>query len=137
MKEFAMKPFLISVLLFLTLVGCSVKVNHVPRRDFLVEHMPPMLAMEKQSDKVRDKLKLYLSLNALGIEGMRKIKEHLDVYYIYYLNANVLLGRGNTRLFLYYIALATQELDSMMDLLDEGFPPDYLFPGKEDEEISL
>ncbi len=137
MKEFAMKPFLISVLLFFTLVGCSVKVNHVPRRDFLVDHMRPMLAMEKQLDRIRDTLKLYLSLNALGKKEMRKIKEHLDVYYIYYLNANVQLGRGNAQLFLHYIGLATQELNSMMDLLDEGFLPDYLLPGKEDEKTSL
>jgi hypothetical protein len=56
---------------------------------------------------------MLLSLGGLSKDNAEDLKAHYDVYYVYYLAANVSLARGHMESYLAHVKLAAGELDLM------------------------
>ncbi len=89
------------VLLVSSLVACS-QIAPIPR-DELAANLAPILKIEKRTDQIKYYTEMLLYL----------LKAHYDVYYVYYLAANVSLARGSMESYLANVKLAEKEIDLM------------------------
>jgi hypothetical protein len=89
-------------------------------RDQLAANLAPLLKIERRADQVKYYTLLLDKVGGLGEEGAQALKNHHDVYYVYYLAANMHLARGNLDSYRVHVKLAEKELDSMEGILKES-----------------
>ncbi len=99
------------VLLVSSLVACS-QIAPIPR-DELAANLAPILKIEKRSDQIKYYTEMLLYLGGLSQDKAEDLKAHYDVYYVYYLAANVSLARGSMESYLANVKLAEKEIDLM------------------------
>lgn len=107
----------LTLLLTAVLAGCA-QVAPIPR-DELAANLTPILKLERRSDQVKYYTQMLNTLGGLSEEKAADLKAHYDVYYVYYLAANVHLARGNMESYLAHVKLAGKELDFMEALVKE------------------
>ena len=69
--------------------------------------------------------KMLGSLGGLSQGKSKELKQHLDVYYVYYLASNVQLARGDMVAYEAHVQLAEKELDVMEKILKDGLDKDF------------
>jgi hypothetical protein len=106
--------------LALGLTACS-QMTQPLSRDELAANLAPLLKIERRADQVKYYSLLLTNLGGIGAESVAIIKNHHDIYFVYYLAANLNLARGNIDSYLVHVRLAEKELDSMELILKEGF----------------
>ncbi len=119
----------VSLVLAMGLAACSQVLLKPISRDQLVDNIAPILKMEKRLDQVMYYTKMLGSLGGLSQGKSSELKNHLDIYYVYYLASNVQLAKGNMISYQAHLKLAENELDVMESILKDGldndFAPDY------------
>ncbi len=117
----------LSLVLAMGMAACSqVQVEPISR-DQLVDHIAPILKMEKRLDQVMYYAKMLGSLGGLSQGKSSELKTHLDIYYVYYLASNVQLAKGNMTSYQAHLELAEKELDVMESILKDGLDKDFEF----------
>jgi len=58
--------------------------------------------------------------SSIGEDGVDQIRVHGDIYFVYYLAANVALANGEMEDFEEYLEMADDELDRMLEIVDEA-----------------
>jgi hypothetical protein len=106
--------------LALGLTACSQAIQPLSR-DEVAANLAPLLKIERRADQVKYYSLLLTNLGGIGADSVAIIKKHHDIYFVYYLAANLNLARGNIDSYLVHVRLAEKELDSMESILKEGF----------------
>jgi len=117
----------LSLVLAMGLAACSQVQMEPISRDQLVDHIAPILKMEKRIDQVMYYTKMLGSLGRLSHGKSTELKSHLDIYYVYYLGSNVQLAKGNMVSYQEHLKLAEKELDVMESILKDGLDEDFEF----------
>ncbi len=117
----------LSLVLAMGLAACSQVQMEPISRDQLVDHIAPILKMEKRLDQVMYYTKMLGSLGTLSHGKSTELKSHLDIYYVYYLGSNVQLAKGNMVSYQAHLKLAEKELDVMESILKDGLDKDFEF----------
>lgn len=99
------------------LVACS-QVNPISR-DQLAENLAPILRMERRVDQVKYYTQMLAYLGGISSEKTEDLKAHHDIYYVYYVAANVQLARGDMESYLAHVSQAERELDLMEAILKD------------------
>jgi len=122
-----MKYSFIAVLAALALAGsaCSQMqiepISQIPiSRDKLVQKLNPILKLEKRLDQIMYYTRVLGSLGGMSQDKSTELKEHLNIYYPYYLASNVQLAKGNIVSYEAHLKLANEELDAMEAIIKEG-----------------
>ena len=116
----------LSLILTVGAAGCSYIQPIQPiSRDQLAQHIDPILKMERRLDQVMYYTKMLGSLGGLSQGKSKELKQHLDVYYVYYLASNVQLARGDMVAYQAHVELAEKELDVMEKILKDGLDKDF------------
>lgn len=89
-------------------------------RDQLAANLAPLLKIERRADRVKYYTLLLDKIGGIGEQGAQALKDYHDVYYVYYLAANMHLARGNLDAYRAHVKLAEKELDSMEGILKES-----------------
>jgi len=117
----------LSLVLAMGLAACS-QVQVAPiSRDQLVNSIAPILKMEQRLDQVMYYTKMLGSLGGLSQGKSKELKNHLDIYYVYYLASNIQLAKGNMESFTAHLKLAEKELDVMESIVKDGLDKDFEF----------
>ncbi len=103
--------FLISLCLMLGAAACS-QLTPISR-DQLVENLGPMLRLEKRADQVKYYTQMLVLVGKIDEGKFQDLKAHHDVYFTYYLAANVALAGGNMESYRVHLKLAEKEMNSM------------------------
>ncbi len=122
----------LSLVLAMGLAACSQVQMEPISRDQLVDHIAPILKMEKRLDQVMYYTKMLGSLGGLSQGKSTELKGHLDIYYVYYLASNVQLAKGNMLSYQAHLKLAEKELDVMESILKDGLDKDFEFDYSKD-----
>ncbi len=109
-----------TILLAIGLMGCAQVASQPLPPDQLAANLAPLLKVEKRADQVRYYALLLDNLGGIGEENAAAIKQHHDIYYVYYLAANFNLARGHIDSYLVHVKLAGKELDFMEAILKES-----------------
>jgi hypothetical protein len=107
-------------MLSLAMVGCAQIGPQPIGRDQLAANLAPLLKIERRADQVKYYSLLLDKVGALGEAGASALKNHYDVYYVYYLAANMHLARANIDTYQAHVKLAEKELDAMEGILKES-----------------
>jgi len=113
----------LSLMLVLALSACA-SMQPISR-DRLAQNIDPILNMEKRLDQVMYYTKMLGSVGGLTQVKSKELKQHLDVYYVYYLASNVQLAKGDMEAYQAHVVLAERELDVMEKILKEGLDKDF------------
>jgi len=125
----------LSLVLAMGLAACLQVQMEPISRDQLVDHIAPILKMEKRIDQVMYYTKMLGSLGRLSHGKSTELKSHLDIYYVYYLGSNVQLAKGNMVSYQAHLKLAEKELDVMESILKDGLDEDFEFDYRGDGNI--
>jgi hypothetical protein len=79
----------------------------------LAQNLGPILKIEKRLDQVKYYSQMLGNLGGMNDERADDLKAHHDIYYVYYVAANVQLARGDMEAYVAHVKLAEQELDFM------------------------
>jgi hypothetical protein len=120
-----MKTMKLALSLILTLGLAACSSMQPISRDQLAQNIDPILKMEKRLDQVMYYTKMLGSMGGLTQVKSKELKQHLDVYYVYYLASNVQLAKGDMDAFQAHVALAERELDVMEKILKDGLDKDF------------
>ncbi|MGH7847358.1 MAG: hypothetical protein ACREQW_19600 [Candidatus Binatia bacterium] len=102
------------------LAACAQVGPQPIARDQLAANLAPLLKVERRAEQVKYYTLLLDKIGGIGEEGAQALKNHHDVYYVYYLAANMHLARGNLGAYRAHVKLAENELDSMEGILKES-----------------
>lgn len=118
-EAYVMKPICLVFWLVLAsgLVACS-QMNPISR-DQLAENLHPILKIENRVDRLQYYTQMLDKLGAINKENVDALKTHHDIYYVYYVAANVQLARGNMESYMAHVKLAEKELDLMEAMLKD------------------
>ena len=119
-----MSKLALSLMLALGLTACAPMQQPISR-DQLAQHIDPILNMERRLDQVMYYTKMLGSMGGLTQGKSKELKQHLDVYYVYYLASNVQLAKGDMEAYRAHVALAERELDVMEKILRDGLDKDF------------
>lgn len=119
-----MSKLALSLMLALGLTACAPLQQPISR-DQLAQHIDPILNMERRLDQVMYYTKMLGSMGGLTQGKSKELKQHLDVYYVYYLASNVQLAKGDMEAYHAHVALAERELDVMEKILRDGLDKDF------------
>ena len=109
----------LALLLATGLMACAQVASQPLPPDQLAANLAPLLKIEKRAEQVKYYALLLDNLGGIGEANAAAIKQHHDVYYVYYLAANFHLARGRIDSYLVHVSLAGKELDSMEAILKE------------------
>lgn len=125
------------------LAACS-QIALIPR-DQLAMNLAPILEIENRVSQISSSSQMLGLIGAISEEQADKLKTHSDVYYVYYLAANVDLAQGDIDSYRAHLELAQRELDEMEATLKasladaEKSPPPFRYSsginGKSSPEI--
>ncbi len=98
-------------------------------RAILIEHLAPVLQLEKRASSIEYQLQFMQYLEPLSEKFKEAIKAHRDIYYPYYMLANVYLASGQIVQYMEAVRLAENELTALEALINnqnEAPPSQYL-----------
>ncbi|HWP59023.1 MAG TPA: hypothetical protein VNL14_14115 [Candidatus Acidoferrales bacterium] len=101
------------------LFGCTQLGPQPITREELAANLGPLLRIERRAEQVKYYSVLLNGAGGIGEREAQALKDHYDIYYVYYLAANTNLGRGHLDAYRAHIKLAEKELDSMEAILKE------------------
>jgi len=99
------------------LAACS-QIKPIAPED-LARNLGPILKIEKRLDQVKYYSKMLGNLGEMKGENADDLKAHHDIYYVYYVAANVQLARGDMEAYLAHVKLAERELDLMESIVKD------------------
>ncbi len=108
---------LIGLALALIFAGCAP--SYISRQT-VVDNIAPVLDLEKRVDRISQETKYQVRLGILSREGLKVLKGLLDIYYVYYLAANVSLAKGDIGSYQEFILMAAEEVKQMETLIGGG-----------------
>lgn len=115
-----MKSISLAYILLLGIVsGACSQATPIPRTQ-LAQHLEPILSIEKRVDHLKYYTDMLTKLGQINDENTDALKAHHDVYYVYYVAANVQLAGGNVQSYLAHVKLAESELDKMEAILKDN-----------------
>lgn len=111
----------IHLLLPLVLAGGLAACSQIQpiSRDQMAANLNPVLKLENRIDQVKYYTKMLTSVGGISDEKGEELKAHHDIYYVYYLTANVQLARGDMESYQAYVEAAKGELDMMEEILKD------------------
>ncbi|MFQ5902097.1 MAG: hypothetical protein ACE5JO_00235 [Candidatus Binatia bacterium] len=111
----------IHLLLPLVLAGWLAACSQIQpiSRDQMAANIDPILKLENRIGQVKYYTKMLISVGGISDEKGDELKAHHDIYYVYYLTANVQLARGNMESYVAYVKAAESELDLMEAILKD------------------
>ena len=109
--------FALSLVLASGFAACS-QIDPIPRNQ-LATNLAPILDIEKRLDRARYYAQIIGSLGGISDEKSEELKEHYDIYYVYYLASNVHLAKGELEYYLAHVKLAERELDAIEAIFNE------------------
>lgn len=99
------------------LAACSQMKPIAP--EDLAQNLGPILKIEKRLDQVKYYSQMLGKLGGMDDEKADDLKAHHDIYYVYYVAANVQLAKGDMEAYLAHIKLAERELDFMETIVKD------------------
>ena len=102
----------ISAVLLLSLAAACAQANP-PSRDQVAENLTPMLTLEQRVDRLKYYAQWLVRIKGIDEARIVELKARHDVYFVYYLAANVDLASGNLTSYHANVKRAENELDSM------------------------
>ena len=114
-----------AILLILALLLAPLLPACIPPiidRAILVEHLAPILQLEKRVSSIEYQLQFLEYLEPLSEKIREAIKTHRDIYYPYYMAANFYLASGQVGKYEEAVRSAEVELDAMDELI-QGISP--------------
>ncbi|MFQ5684630.1 MAG: hypothetical protein ACE5HC_15330 [Candidatus Binatia bacterium] len=113
----------ISAILSLVLVGGVVACSQVKpiSPGEMAQNLTPILKIESRVDQVKYYTQMLAQMGGMNSESAEALKAHHDIYYVYYVAANVQLARGNMQSYLAHVHLAERELDLMEAILKDNY----------------
>jgi hypothetical protein len=115
----ALAGTVVTLLVAVGLMACAQVASQPLPPDQLAANLAPLLKIEKRAEQVKYYALLLDNLGGIGEANAAAIKQHHDIYYVYYLAANFNLARGHIDSYLLHVRLAGKELDSMEAILKE------------------
>ncbi len=111
----------IHMLLSLVLAGGLAACSQMQpiSRDQMAANIDPILKLENRVGQVKYYTKMLISVGGISDKKEDELKEHHDVYYVYYLTANVHLAGGDMESYQAYVEAAESELDLMEAILKD------------------
>lgn len=100
------------------IVPSCLDLNLVDRED-VVKSLGPLLVLERRNSVLKERFMLLTAAGLLEEEGIGKVRTHNDVYFVYYVAANVSLARGDFEDYFLKVQYARTELDSIEQILGE------------------
>jgi len=103
------------LLLALLLPAC---IPSIIDRNTLAENLTPILRLEEKVAVIEFRVNFLGQLGLLSDEFFAEMKSHRDIYYPYYVVANVYLGNGQLEQYKEAVRKAEKELIAMNNLLN-------------------
>ena len=114
-----------TLLLILALLLAPLLTACIPPiidRTTLAQNLDLVLRLEEKMEVIQQKANFLAYLGVYSEEFALEMKEHHDVYYPYYLAANLYLAHGQLEEHKEAVRLAESELDTMNELI-QSVPP--------------